>query len=185
MEQLNEERRRQLDDFFKQQQTRAFKMAYVMTQNQDDALELVQDSMLRLVRNYAAKPSGEWRMLFYRILQNCIKDFYRRQAIRKLFTVFSSADESPEEELARQATHNPHDNPYQTLEQSSELTLIISALQTLPSRQQQTFLLRAWQEFSVSETADILSVSPGSVKTHYSRALERLRELLGDRYESL
>lgn len=183
MEQLSDDLRQQLDDFFKQQQTQAFKMAYVMTQNKDDALELVQDSMLRLVRSYARKPSNEWKMLFYRILQNCIRDFHRRQGIRKLFSVFSSSEDHDENELINEAQDLQQHNPQQQLEQSSDLMRIMKALNTLPLRQQQTFLLRAWQQFSVSETADTLCISQGSVKTHYSRALNRLRDLLGDRHE--
>lgn len=183
MEQLSEERRQQLDDFFKQQQTRAFKMAYVMTQNREDALELVQDSMLRLVRSYASKPSREWRMLFYRILQNCIRDFHRRQGIRKLFGVFSLSSQPFEDEPETQVQDTQQHDPQQRLEQTGELAQIITALKTLPLRQQQVFLLRAWQEFSVSESADILSISPGSVKTHYSRAQNSLRDILGDSYE--
>lgn len=185
MEQLDEQHRRQLDEFFKQQQTQAFKMAYVLTHNKDDALELVQDSMLRLVQNYASKPPEQWKLLFYRILQNCIRDFHRRLAIRKLFGVFSSPHKDSEDEQHHQAADKERNNPQQQLEQSSELKLIMCALNTLPLRQQQTFLLRAWQEFSVSETADTLSISQGSVKTHYSRALARLRDLLGDRHETL
>lgn len=186
MEQLDEKRRTQLDDFFKQHQTRAFKMAYVLTHNRDDALELVQDSMLKLVQSYAGKPQQEWKLLFYRILQNCIRDFHRRQSFKRLFTVFTGRHDDHENEIPHnEAADHAHNTPQHRLEQSTELRLIMCALKTLPMRQQQTFLLRAWQEFSVSETAETLSISQGSVKTHYSRALERLRELLGNRYEKL
>lgn len=154
-------------------------MAYALTHNRDDALELVQDSMLKLVQNYAAKPADQWRLLFHRILQNNIRDFYRRQGVGRLFSLFMPSDER-KQDVINQAVDLKQQNPQQQLEQSSALRQITDALQTLPLRQQQTFLLRAWQEFSVSETAYALSISEGSVKTHYSRALKQLRNLLGE-----
>jgi RNA polymerase sigma-70 factor, ECF subfamily len=180
MEQLSDEQRRQLDEFLRQHENQAYKMAYVLTHNRDDALELVQDSMLRLVQSYATKPSAEWKLLFYRILQNCIRDYYRRQGIRKLFSYFSPSNDSTVDELIDQTADISVNNPYQQLEQSANLVLIMNALKNLPLRQQQIFLLRAWQEFTISETATTLSISPGSVKTHYSRALQSLRQLLRD-----
>lgn len=154
-------------------------MAYALTQNREDALELVQDSMLKLVQHYADRPEAEWRKLFFKILQNRGRDFYRRQKVQRLFGLFLPRDESCERPI-EQARDSIQPNPQQNLEQSNSLQHINEALQQLPLRQQQTFLLRAWQEFSVKETADLLSISEGSVKTHYSRALLHLRQLLGD-----
>ncbi len=181
MEQLTTTQRQQLDEFLSEHDQAAFKMAYAMTGNHDDALELVQDSMMKLVQSYSDKAASEWRLLFYRILQNRIRDFHRRQGVRNLFNLFLPADKTPQDVIEQ--THNASHNPEQQLHSSGMLQTITTALKVLPLRQQQTFLLRAWQEFSVQETAYALSISEGSVKTHYSRALQQLRKLLGDHHE--
>ena len=172
--------RKQLDEFLSQQQQQAYKMAYVLTHNRDDALELVQDSMLKLVQHYAHKPPAEWTLLFYRILQNRIRDFHRRQAMRNLLHFFQPSSDDNEQELPDNTVPTNQPQPDKVFEQSDSIKRITEALKTLPLRQQQTFLLRAWQEFSTREAAFTLSISEGSIKTHYSRALAQLRKLLGD-----
>ena len=159
-------------------------MALALTRNHDDALELVQDSMLKLVQHYASKPREQWLLLFYRILQNRIRDFHRRRSFSRLFHFFA-ADEDDNQQTIEQAQDSTEQDPQQRLQQSMTLASISLALQSLPLRQQQAFLLRAWQEFSVKETAYLLSISEGSVKTHYSRALSHMRDLLGDQHETL
>lgn len=181
---MDSNNRRQLDSFLSEWETRAYKMAYVLTRNRDDALELVQESMLKLVQKYAHKPTEEWKLLFFRILQNCIRDFQRRQSLSHLLYIFQPQS-THVDELINEFPDQLQKTPQQTIEQVSALKKINDALTTLPVRQQQTFLLRAWQEFSTRETAFTLGISEGSVKTHYSRALKQLRHLLGDSYESL
>ena len=150
-----------------------------MISNRDDALELVQDTMLKLVQNYAHKSPDEWSLLFFRILQNKIRDYHRRSPLRNLFRQWFS--DNPDEQNEEQQLPDPRqDSPEQHTLQEENLGHIIQAIQTLPLRQQQTFLLRAWQGFSVSETAFALSISEGSVKTHYSRAQNQLRSIIGD-----
>jgi RNA polymerase sigma-70 factor (ECF subfamily) len=179
MEQLSLQRRQQFDQFLSQQQTPAYKMAYALTHNRDDALELVQDSMFQLVKHYSSKPCTEWSKLFYRILQNRIRDFHRRRNVNRLFSLFQRSDENTQQQIEQVPDKQQH-NPQQELEQNHALTQIMDALKNLPIRQQQTFLLRAWQEFSVKETAFMLSISEGSVKTHYYRAQNQLRRILGE-----
>ena len=182
---MNENTRQQLDHFFSQLETQAYKMAYVLTQNRDDALELVQDSMLKLVQSYAHKPSEEWRLLFFRILQNRIRDFHRRQSLSRLFTIFQPNSGKTNDEQISEAPDLKQQTPQQRLELSCQIKQLNVALNSLPLRQQQTFLLRAWQQFSTCETAYALGISEGSVKTHLSRALNQLRNKLGDEYEEL
>ena len=177
--------RQKLDQFFTQLESQAYKMAYVLTHNRDDALELVQDSMLKLVQSYAHKPAEEWKLLFFRILQNRIRDFHRRQAFSRLFTALLPLPDKTNDEQISEAPDLQQKSPQQTLEISCEIKQLNVALNSLPLRQQQTFLLRAWQEFSTRETAYALGISEGSVKTHYSRALNQLRKILGDDYETL
>jgi len=175
---------RKLDDFLRQQQGKAYKMTIALTQNRDDALEIVQEAMLQLVQKYAAKPAPEWPLLFYRILQNRIRDFHRRQKFRQLFGLFKSADEDSAQDAIERASDPHQPSPEQHLQNAGFHQDILQALKTLPLRQQQTFLLRAWQQFSTQETAYALGISPGSVKTHYSRALASLRTQLGEHDEN-
>lgn len=168
-----------LNEFLNQHQTRAYQMTYAMISNRDDALELVQDAMLKLVQNYANKRSDEWPLLFFRILQNRIRDYHRGSPLRNLFRHWFS-DTANEGDESPQFADPQQTSPEQHVQHENSLEQIIQAIHSLPLRQQQTFLLRAWQGFSVSETAFALEISEGSVKTHYSRAQNRLRAIIGD-----
>ncbi len=152
-------------------------MAMTLTRDHQDALELVQESMLRLVQKYQDRTPEEWAPLFYRILHNGIKDWYRKQKLRQVLRglmPWQAEDvETPTQQVSAERCALIDD----------ELTRVLRALETLPLRQQQTFLLRAWQEMSTRETAFALSISENSVKTHYARATRRLREILGDEDE--
>jgi len=149
------------------------------------ALDVVQDAMLKLAEKYGAKPVLELPMLFQRILQNTIRDFYRRRKVRSLWiTLFSSLsagreddDADPLETLAG-ADPKPADGPAERLEQSQVIELIEKELERLPARQRQAFLLRYWEELDVAETAAVMGCSEGSVKTHCSRATHSLAAAL-------
>jgi RNA polymerase sigma-70 factor, ECF subfamily len=154
--------------------------------DEEHALDIVQDSMLKLSERYGAKPAGELPMLFQRILQNTIRDFYRRQKVRSLWTTLLSAlspnreddDADPLEMLEVEDASNVGSNPAEQLQQSQLLELIEKELQRLPMRQRQAFLLRYWEELDVAETAAIMGCSQGSVKTHCSRAAHALSAAL-------
>lgn len=182
---MDAQTRRQLDIFLQQQQNRAYKMTLALTRNPDDALELVQDAMLQLVQKYAHKPAQEWPLLFHRILQNRIRDFHRKQGFRQLFSLFKSQDEESAQQVIEQAVDEHQLGPAQQMQNAGFHQRLQQALQLLPLRQQQIFVLRAWQGFSTQETANLLGISQGSVKTHYSRAINRLRSQLGDQYEAI
>jgi RNA polymerase sigma-70 factor (ECF subfamily) len=151
------------------------------------ALDIVQDSMAKLVEKYAARPLEELPLLFQRILQNTIRDYYRRQKTRSLWTTLFSAliprNESENEEydpletLQSEEASNSGD-PYKQLEQSQLVGLIEKTIQTLPPRQREAFLLRYWEEMDVAETAKVMGCSEGSVKTHCSRATHALATAL-------
>lgn len=147
---------------------------------------------MKLAEKYAHKPLAELPLLFQRILQNTIRDFYRRQKSRSLWvTLFSSfMPDSGEKETeysdipdSLPAAHNSgnENNPSTAAEQSQIIELISKALETLPPRQREAFLLRYWEEMDVSETAKIMECSEGSVKTHCSRATHTLAALLEDK----
>ncbi len=145
--------------------------------------------MLKLAEKYGAKPAAELPMLFQRILQNTIRDFYRRQKVRSRWVTLFSAlspgrdnDEiDPLETLESADTSKSTEGPADLLEQSQLVEVIEKELQRLPPRQRQAFLLRYWEELDVAETATVMGCSQGSVKTHCSRAAHALAAALGAR----
>lgn len=167
--------RNALDQFLAEVERPAYRMAEVSTRNPDDALDIVQDAMIKLVEKYSAKPAAEWKPLFYAILHSRITDYHRRRTLTgRLFSWLGSDEEDSTIEQSA-SDHGP-------LEQlTGELTLekLTAALKNLPTRQQQVFMLRTWQGFSVAETAGILKCSEGTVKTHLSRATEALMKSVG------
>jgi RNA polymerase sigma-70 factor, ECF subfamily len=154
--------------------------------DEENALDIVQDSMLKLAERYGSKPVAELPMLFQRILQNTIRDFYRRQKVRSLWTTLLSAlspnredeDSDPLETLETAEDSSFGGNPSERLESSQIVEIIEKQLQRLPARQRQAFLLRYWEELDVAETASIMGCSQGSVKTHCSRAAHALAAAL-------
>ncbi len=151
------------------------------------AVDVVQDAMLKLTEKYSDKPVGELPMLFQRILQNTIHDHFRRQKVRSTWTTLLSAlgrrddrddDLDPLETLAAKSDSNATVDPAQQFEQGQMVGLIEQALARLPPRQREAFLLRYWEEFDVAEAAAAMGCSEGSVKTHCSRAVHALAEML-------
>lgn len=150
------------------------------------ALDIVQDSMLKLAEKYADKPSEELPMLFQRILQNTIRDYYRRQKVRNMWTTLLSSlspssaeeDHDPLETLEAADGSNWKTNPAKQLDRIQVIEIINKAVQALPARQREAFLLRYWEELDVAQTAEVMGCSEGSVKTHCSRATHALAEVL-------
>jgi RNA polymerase sigma-70 factor (ECF subfamily) len=174
---------RELEKFLAEMERRAFRMAQIALRDPDDALDVVQDAMLKLTKNYASRPSTEWRPLFYRILENGIRDLQRRRAVRKrIMTWLPGPKEDPDSEaqdpldsVADSATPIP-----ETLMQDQALEQLEVSLRALPARQREAFTLRNFEGMDVAETARAMGCSEGSVKTHYSRAVHALREQLGE-----
>jgi RNA polymerase sigma-70 factor (ECF subfamily) len=150
------------------------------------ALDIVQDAMLRLAEKYGAKPANELPLLFQRILQNAIRDFYRRQKVRSVWMILLSAltphrddeDADPLETLESHTGRIHESGPDARLEQAQLLDLIEKEIRKLPARQREAFLLRYWEELDVAETAAVMGCSEGSVKTHCSRATHALATAL-------
>jgi RNA polymerase sigma-70 factor (ECF subfamily) len=166
---------------------RAFKQAVFAVRDEDAALDIVQDAMLKLTENYAGKPAGELPMLFQRILQNTIHDHFRRQKVRSTWTTLLSAlgqkdekdeDFDPFETLTVDTDSSAHTDPARQHQQAEIVGLIEQALARLPARQREAFLLRYWEELDVAEAATAMGCSEGSVKTHCSRAVHALAEML-------
>jgi RNA polymerase sigma-70 factor (ECF subfamily) len=177
------EQSRELNRFLAEIERRAFRMAQVALRDPDDALDVVQDAMLKLARHYAARPSAEWRPLFYRILENGIRDLQRRRTVRRRFMVWlPGSKEDPDGEaqdpLDTVADAAP-DVPEQLM-QSQALEKLEGLLRELPARQREAFMLRNFEGLDVAQTAQAMGCSEGSVKTHYSRAVHALRAQLGE-----
>jgi RNA polymerase sigma-70 factor (ECF subfamily) len=158
-------------------------MAQIALRDPDDALDAVQDAMLKLARNYASRPSAEWRPLFYRILENGIRDLQRRRSVRNRFMAWlPGAKEDPDNE-ARDPLDNVADAAPaipDLLMQGQAMQQLEMSLRALPARQREAFMLRNFEGLDVAETAIAMGCSEGSVKTHYSRAVHALRERLGE-----
>jgi RNA polymerase sigma-70 factor, ECF subfamily len=145
-------------------------------------LDIVQDSMLKLTEKYSAKPANELPMLFQRIMQNTMRDYFRRQKVRNAWTTLMSAlspnAEGEEhdflETLQVEDDSNVSSSPAVQLEQSQTMAIIEELIESLPARQREAFLLRYWEELDVNETAMAMGCSEGSVKTHCSRAVHAL-----------
>ena len=186
--------RSELSDFLQKVELRAYKQALFAVRNEQDALDIVQDAMMKLTGKYADNLVEELPLLFQRILQNTIHDHFRRQKsqsfITSLFSVFASHKNQNEKEtqeydyletLNASSIQDYGRNPDLTLEQSQLIKIIEKALETLPTRQREAFLLRYWEGMDVNETSQIMGCSEGSVKTHCSRAVNTLANILKEK----
>ncbi len=184
--------RKELSDFLAAVERRAYKQALFAARDEQVALDAVQDAMMKLSDKYGSRPCTELPMLFQRILQNTIRDHFRRQKVRSMWTTQVSSlsseegdDHDPLETLQVKSDSNRQEAPSDQLQQSQTLEIIEKALQQLPARQRQAFLLRYWEEMNVAEAAAVMGCSEGSVKTHCSRATHALALLLKDKGISL
>jgi RNA polymerase sigma-70 factor (ECF subfamily) len=173
---------RALDQFLTSVEKRAFKIAQLGLRNDDDALDAVQDAMMKLVQSYAARPADQWRPLFYRILANQVRDMQRRRTVRGRIMAWlplrDTEDDDEFDPIAQAPSNEP--GPAKRLELDQAISVLETAVAALPPRQQQAFLLRNFEGLDVNETATAMGCSEGSVKTHYFRALEFLRARLGE-----
>ena len=178
------QREQQLNRFLAEVERRALRIAEIAVRDRDEALDLVQDAMIKLARRYAARDSAEWPPLFYRILQNGIRDWHRRRAVRNRVMVWFHRD-SPEEEyaLVAAAPDPAGRTPDEELANDEAMQSLERAVGELPTRQREAFMLRTFEGLDVAGTAVAMGCSEGSVKTHYSRAIHSLREVLGEHYE--
>lgn len=171
-----------LERFLAGIERRAFRIAEFAVGNRDDALEIVQDAMLKLAERYGHKSSHNWAPLFHRILQSRIMDFHRRSRVRGRFRVWLRQDGDERGDPLENQPDPTEPRPERQVQGVQFGDALEVAIKALPLRQRQAFLLRAWEGLNVAETADAMGCSQGSVKTHYSRAIHHLRETLGEHY---
>lgn len=173
---------RALETFLAEVERKAFRMAQIALRHEADALDVVQDAMMQLAHRYGSRPSAEWRPLFYRILENRIRDMQRRRIVRQRVMTWmpwrSEDEEEAPDPVAQAADQGPQ--PPAELESEQTLQALEEALSQLPGRQRQAFLLRNIEGLDVAQTAAAMKCSQGSVKTHYFRAVQALRSKLGD-----
>ncbi len=176
----------ELSSFLESIERRAFKQAAYAVREDASALDIVQDAMMRLAERYGDKPAAELPMLFQRILQNVIHDWFRRQKVRStwttLFSDLSAGRDNEEfdflESLEAQEGTASAESAADAVERQRVLEAIDAEVQRLPARQREAFILRYWEEFDVAETAAAMGCSEGSVKTHCSRAAHALAQAL-------
>ena len=170
-----------LDRFLAGVERRAFLTARFALGNADDALDVVQDAMLQLVRSYANRGEQEWGPLFHTILQSRISDWRRRAKVRNRLRVwFGGKGEDDETDPLQNIADSHSPDPPAQLRDKQAMATLEAAIHKLPPRQQQAFMLRVWEGLDIAQTARAMKCSEGSVKTHYSRAVHALREKLED-----
>ena len=177
---------KELSDFLKSVEKRAFKRTAYAVRDDEAALDIVQDSMIRLAEKYADRPMAEWPMLFQRILSNATMDWFRRQKVRNAvvqnLSEFEGNDEDGDFDLLEtlQSIEDSlgTESAAEAVSRDQILRVIEGEVAALPARQREAFLLRYWEEFDVAETAVVMGCSEGSVKTHCSRAVHALAKAL-------
>ena len=178
--------RQELSDFLAQVERRAFKQTAYAVRDDHAALDIVQDAMMKLAEKYATRPVSEFPMLFQRILQNTMRDYWRRQKVRNIWTTLLSSfsvigddgEESDPLETIGSVNGDILNEPSAQLEQRQTMALIEDALSKLPTRQREAFVMRYWEDMDVAETAAAMGCSQGSVKTHCSRAVRSMATTL-------
>ena len=177
---------KELNDFLKTVDRRAFKRTVYMVRDEDAALDIVQDAMIRLAEKYFDRPAAELPLLFQRILSNATMDWFRRKKVRNAVMTnmsdFESSDPDGDFDLLEML--ESQDGALGALSAADEvsrvqiLQAIEAEVEQLPARQREAFLLRYWEELDVAETAAVMGCSEGSVKTHCSRAVHALAKSL-------
>jgi len=174
------QKEQQLNRFLAEVERRALRIAEIGVRDREEALDLVQDAMIKLARNYSARSQEEWTPLFYRILQNGVRDWHRKQVVRnRVMTFFGRKAHEDNDYDAVAAAPDPGGRaPDEELQNDEAMQGLETAVHNLPARQREAFMLRTFEGLDVAATAMAMGCSQGSVKTHYSRAVHSLRATL-------
>ena len=181
------QKEQQLNRFLAEVERRALRIAEIGVRDRDEALDLVQDAMIKLVRNYGDRNREEWTPLFYRILQNGVRDWHRRQAVRNRVMVWFGRGKRDDEDfdIVASAPDPIGRSPDEELQNSEAMNSLETAVNALPTRQREAFMLRTFEGLDVAGTAVAMGCSEGSVKTHYFRAIHSLRDSLREHDEKV
>ena len=175
-----------MDAFLAGMEKRAYRMAYIALADRDEALDAVQDTMMKMFLKYSDKPNADWRPLFYKILSNRITDTHRSNTLRKRLQVWFKRDKTDDDSSADAIdliASRTGEQPQNQLQSATSMSVLERSINSLPTRQQQAFLFRHWEGLNTQETAEAMGCSTGSVKTHLSRALDTLKTSLQPHYE--
>lgn len=167
-----------LNTFLVSVEARAYRMAKLATRDEDEALDIVQDAMMKLARHYSDRDPEQWRPLFFRILQNRIMDRHRREAVRRRWFCWRTDRLAEEPDSVSDPGDEGSSDPEAALVGERMSETLLTEIEAMPVRQQQCFLLRYWEGLSVQQTADIMKLDTGSVKTHSHRALRKLNQVI-------
>jgi len=168
-----------LNHFLTSVQARAYRMARLATREDDEALDIVQEAMIKLARHYGDRDAEQWRPLFFRILENQIMDWHRREALRRRWFFWRADRQGEKQEPVPEPSDEGSCDPEAALMGERMSETVLAEIEAMPVRQQQCFLLRHWEGLSVQQTADIMGIDSGSVKTHSHRALQKLNRVIG------
>ena len=179
------QREQELSRFLAEVEKRALRIAEISIRDRDEAHDLEQNAMIKLVRKYSDRGDDEWTPLFYRILQNGVRDWHRRQAVRNRVMVWTgrTKDEDGNYDPVAAAPDPAGRTPDEHLQNREAMQALEVAIRELPTRQREAFMLRTFEGLDVRGTAAAMGCSEGSVKTHYSRAVHSLRETLGEHWQ--
>jgi RNA polymerase sigma-70 factor (ECF subfamily) len=179
------QREQELSQFLAGVEKRGLRIAEISIRDRDEAHDLVQNAMIKLVRKYSDRGEDEWTPLFYRILQNGVRDWHRRQAVRNRVMVWTgrTKDEDGNYDPIAAAPDPGGRTPDEQLQNSEAMQALEVAVRALPARQREAFMLRTFEGLDVRGTATAMRCSEGSVKTHYSRAVHSLRVTLGEHWQ--
>lgn len=167
--------------FLAAEERRALRMAQISTGSLDEALDIMQDTMIAFVEKYAGKDETDWRPLFYRVLRSRVVDWHRRRKVRSAVMRFFTRDEAGRD-IELDTIAAPASDPERESKAGTAVGVLEMALHALPVKQQQAVMFRVWEGMDTRETAIAMGVSQGSVKTHYSRGMEKLRRILGEHW---
>jgi RNA polymerase sigma-70 factor (ECF subfamily) len=177
------QREQELNRFLMDVEKRALRIAEISVRDRDEALDIVQEAMIKLARKYADREHAEWAPLFYRILQNGVRDWRRRRMLRNRVMSWFGGGDSDEYDPVALAADPAGRTPDEQLQSREAMRSLERALTALPLRQREAFMLRTFEGLDVAGTALAMGCSAGSVKTHYSRAVHSLRETLGEHWQ--
>ena len=172
-----------MDAFLAVMEKRAYRMAYIALSDRDEALDVVQDTMMRMFVKYSDKPNSDWRPLFYRVLSNRITDSHRSNILGKRLQTWFKGNDSVAVDAIDIMQSRIGEQPQNQIQSDRSMSVLEQSINSLPLRQQQAFLFRHWEGLSTKETAAAMGCSTGSVKTHLSRALDTLKASLQPHYE--
>ncbi len=185
---------RELGHFLAGVEQRAYHTAHAALWDRETALDVVQESMMRLVQYYRDRTGDEWSKLFHTILHSRINEARRKRMLTKgklglisltglgRWEAGTGCDVGEAEIASPQRADGISEPEAETLGGSLRKK-IHAAIETLSWRQRQVFILREWRGHNIQETAQMLGCSENTVKQHHFRAMQTLRKQLSEVWE--